>query len=79
MTFSAGQLARLQAAFPGGACDWSQPGVEQQEAVSPLMFGVGPGGQPLPPAPVSRGPWTAFAGRSGVTGVVTRQCAHALS
>ena len=43
--------ARLQAAFPGGVCDWSLPGVGQQPAVSPLTFSGGPGGVPLPPAP----------------------------
>jgi hypothetical protein len=56
VTFTSSQLARLQAVFPGGVCDWSKPGVGQQEAVSPLTFAAGPGGQPLPPAPVSRGP-----------------------
>ncbi|HZY01861.1 MAG TPA: DUF6351 family protein, partial [Anaeromyxobacteraceae bacterium] len=56
VTFSPAQLARLNAAFPGGVCDWSKPGVGQQEAISPLTFAAGPGGQPLPPAPVSRGP-----------------------
>jgi hypothetical protein len=50
---SAGQLARLQAVFADGVCDWSKPGVGQQDAVSPLSFAAGPGGQPLPPAPVS--------------------------
>jgi hypothetical protein len=54
-TFTSSQLARLQATFPGGVCDWSKPGVGQQEAVSPLTFAAGPGGQPLPPAPVSHG------------------------
>jgi hypothetical protein len=53
-TFTAAQLARLTAAFPGGVCDWSQPGVGQQETLSPLTFTAGPGGAPLPPAPVSR-------------------------
>ena len=46
--------ARLNAVFPTGVCDWSKPGVGQQEAVSPLTFAAGPGGQPLPPAPVSQ-------------------------
>ena len=50
---SDGQWARLQAVFPGGVCDWAQPGVGQQPAVSPLTFEAGPGGQPLGPAPVS--------------------------
>ncbi|HEY6808274.1 MAG TPA: DUF6351 family protein, partial [Gemmatimonadales bacterium] len=56
VVFTDAQLARLQAAFPGGVCDWSKPGIGQQEAVSPLTFAAGPGGQPLPPPPVSRGP-----------------------
>jgi hypothetical protein len=56
ITFSAAQLARLHAAFPDGVCDWTEPGVDQQEAISPLTFAAGPGGHPLPPAPVSQGP-----------------------
>jgi len=55
-TFTAAQLARLGMAFSGGVCDWSKPGVGQQEAISPLTFVGGPGGQPLPPAPVSHRP-----------------------
>lgn len=51
---SEGQLARLAAAFPGGVCDWSKPGVGQQPAAGPLDFRAGPGGQPFGPAPVSR-------------------------
>src|SRR5229473_2393691 len=53
VTFSGTQLARLHAAFPEGVCDWSRPGVGQQEAISPLTFVSGPGGRPLPRAPVS--------------------------
>lgn len=49
------QMIRMQAVFPGGVCDWGKPGVGQQEAISPLTFAAGPGGQALPPAPVSRG------------------------
>jgi Tannase-like family of unknown function (DUF6351) len=55
VVFSPSQLARLAATFPGGVCDWSLPGVGQQAAVSPLTFVDGPGGVPLPPAPVSQG------------------------
>jgi uncharacterized tannase-like protein DUF6351 len=51
--FTPEQWARLQATFSGGVCDWSRPGVGQQPAVSPLTFAAGPGGVPLPPAPVS--------------------------
>ena len=54
VSFSAAQLARLHAAFPDGVCDWSEPGVGQQEAISPLTFAAGPGGRRLPPAPESR-------------------------
>ena len=53
VTFTGNQLGRLQTVFPGGVCDWSKPGVGQQLAVGPLTFKSGPGGQPLPPAPVS--------------------------
>jgi hypothetical protein len=55
VTFSAAQLARLHAAFPEGVCDWTRPGVGQQEAISPLTFAAGPGGHRLPPPPVSHG------------------------
>jgi len=54
VAFTDGQLTRLHAAFPDGVCDWRLPGVGQQKAVSPLTFAEGPGGEPLPPAPVSR-------------------------
>ena len=50
---SASQLARLQAVFSTGVCDWTKPGVGQQAAVSPLTFKGGPGGQSLPAAPTS--------------------------
>jgi hypothetical protein len=53
LTFTADQWSRLQAVFPTGVCDWTRPGVGQQAAVSPLTFKAGPGGAPLPPAPVS--------------------------
>jgi hypothetical protein len=49
----AGQLARLKAVFTTGVCDWSKPGVGQQDAVAPLTFRAGPGGAALGPAPVS--------------------------
>jgi hypothetical protein len=51
---SSAQLARLNAVFAGGVCDWSKPGVGQQPAVGPLNFAAGPGGQPFGAAPVSR-------------------------
>ena len=51
MTFSALQWTRLNTVFAGGVCDWSKPGVGQQDAISPLTFAAGPGGVPLPAAP----------------------------
>jgi len=54
-TFTAAQLDRLRAAFPEGVCDWTKPGVGQQDAIGPLTFVAGPGGQPMPPASVSQG------------------------
>ncbi len=50
---STAQTTRLQAVFPGGVCDWSRPGVGQQDSVSPLNFKAGPGGQPFSAEPVS--------------------------
>jgi hypothetical protein len=52
-TFTTTQWTRLQTVFSTGVCDWSKAGVGQQPAISPLTFMAGPGGQPLPPAPVS--------------------------
>jgi Tannase-like family of unknown function (DUF6351) len=53
VVFSPAQWARLGTVFSDGVCDWSRPGIGQQPAVSPLDFAGGPGGVPLPPAPVS--------------------------
>ncbi|AKJ27419.1 DUF6351 family protein [Caldimonas brevitalea] len=53
-TFSAAQWTRLQSVFGSGVCDWSKPGVGQQDAVGPLSFAAGLGGQPLPAAPRSQ-------------------------
>jgi len=52
LVFSSAQWARLQATFPDGVCDWSEKGVGQQRAVSPLTFADGPGGKRLPQPPV---------------------------
>ena len=52
-TFTAGQQSRLQATFSTGVCDWTKPGIGQQAPLSPLTYVAGPGGAPLPPAPVS--------------------------
>ncbi|HEV7578229.1 MAG TPA: DUF6351 family protein [Caldimonas sp.] len=53
ITFTAGQQARLNAVFPTGVCDWSKPGVGQQDPIGPLTYTAGPGGVPLPAAPTS--------------------------
>jgi len=53
LVFSSAQWARLQATFPDGVCDWSEKGVGQRRAASPLTFADGPGGKRLPSPPVS--------------------------
>jgi hypothetical protein len=53
VTFTSAQWARLQTVFADGVCDWSERGVGQRRARSPLTFADGPGGEPLPRAPQS--------------------------
>jgi Tannase-like family of unknown function (DUF6351) len=53
VTFSSAQWARLQTVFADGVCDWSERGVGQRRARSPLTFADGPGGERLPRAPES--------------------------
>jgi len=53
LVFSPAQWARLQTTFPDGVCDWSEKGVGERRAASPLTFADGPGGKRLPPPPVS--------------------------
>ena len=53
LVFSSAQWARLHAVFPDGVCDWSEKGVGQRRAASPLTFADGPGGKRFPPPPVS--------------------------
>jgi len=36
--FTAAQWARLQAIFPSGVCDWSKPGIEQQDPLGTWVF-----------------------------------------
>jgi Tannase-like family of unknown function (DUF6351) len=52
--FTDDQWARLKAALPSGVCDWSKPGVDQVPSAPWTTFQAGPGGQALPPAPVSK-------------------------
>ena len=50
--FTDEQWATLQATFPTGVCDYSQPGVsEQGPKATWLTFANGPGGEPLGDAP----------------------------
>lgn len=54
-TFSDAQWARLQKTFGDGVCDYSKPGVAQVPPKAAwLTFAGGPGGAPLPAAPVAR-------------------------
>ena len=53
VTFTETQWSRLQATFAEGVCDWSEPGVGVQPAVPWLDYSAGPGGEPMPTAPVS--------------------------
>jgi hypothetical protein len=51
--FTDAQWATLQATFPAGVCDYSQPGVAQQGPKARwLTFANGPGGTPLGDSPV---------------------------
>jgi hypothetical protein len=54
VTFTSEQWAALQATFPDGVCDFSKPGVGFTPTVGWLDYSGGPGGAPLPPAPVSK-------------------------
>lgn len=53
MQFTDSQWERLQRAFPGGVCDYTKPGVEQQPSLPWMNYSAGPGGVPLGSAPVS--------------------------
>jgi hypothetical protein len=52
ISFTADQWARLQAAFPGGVCDFSRPGVGTRPSIPWLDYDV-TGGVPLGPPPES--------------------------
>jgi len=51
--FSDTQKSRLQAVFPDGVCDWTEPGAGQVPVNAWTTFAAGPGGQPLGPPPAS--------------------------
>lgn len=52
--FTDQQWSRLQHTFASGVCDWSKPGVGMRASTPWQTFSEGPGGKPLPAAPVSR-------------------------
>lgn len=54
VSFTDDQWSRLQAAFPGGVCDWSKPGIESATSTPWMSFAAGPGGVPLPAPPVAQ-------------------------
>ena len=54
VAFTPAQWARLLATFPKGVCDWTRPGVGQEQAPATWQtFMQGPGGRPLGDAPHS--------------------------
>lgn len=55
LVFDNAQWAKLKAIFPTGVCDYTKPGVEQQPTIPWVTYADGPGGQPLPAAPVPEG------------------------
>jgi hypothetical protein len=65
ISFSAQQWAQLEKAFPTGVCDWSKPGLDQQDTVAWQTYQdaagrVIYGGRALGRAPAgSGGGWTA--------------------
>ncbi len=54
VTFTDAEWTALQLVFPSGVCDFSKPGVDQVTPEPWQTFADGPGGRPLPAAPVSR-------------------------
>jgi uncharacterized tannase-like protein DUF6351 len=65
-TFSDAEVAQLRQAFPGGVCDYSQPGVAQRASEPWQTFADGPGGRALGPAPrsVALGPGLISSSRT---------------
>jgi hypothetical protein len=67
ISFTTDQWAQLEKAFPTGVCDWTRPGVDQQDTIAWQTYqdaggGVIYGGRGLGPAPAgSGGGWAAPA------------------
>lgn len=51
--FTDAEWATLQATFPTGVCDWSQPGIEQQPTIAWMTYADGPGGKAMAAAPMA--------------------------
>ena len=49
VAFTAAQVTRLNAVFPNGVCDWTQPGVNQVAMVPYASFGPSPVNQVFDP------------------------------
>ncbi|MES2883836.1 MAG: DUF6351 family protein [Pseudomonadota bacterium] len=54
VVFSDAQWAQLESAFPDGVCDYGKPAVGHQPTIPWISYAAGPGGLPMPAAPVSR-------------------------
>jgi hypothetical protein len=52
-TFTDGQWARLEDAFPSGVCDLSKPPADSERSIPWMSFADGPGGEPLGDPPKS--------------------------
>ncbi|WP_354698752.1 hypothetical protein DSM112329_04444 [Paraconexibacter sp. AEG42_29] len=64
VSFTDAQWAQLQAAFPGGVCDFRQPGVDQQGTVPWLRYGDAKGRVIYGGVPMSRAPRSVALPRS---------------
>lgn len=65
VAFTDAQWERLEATFPTGVCDWTEPGVDQVPTIAWMTYADGPGqGRPLGDPPAS----TAFVGDSRSAG-----------
>lgn len=54
--FTDAEWAQLQQVFPGGVCDYTKPGVDQQPTIAWMSYAAGPGGKPIGSSPVSTNP-----------------------
>ena len=66
-TFTDAQWERLQAAFPNGVCDYTQPGTDREPTKAWQSYQGGPGGEPLGARPRARGRWPGAAASAAAT------------